>query len=250
MTELKVLVTRPKEQGERLADHLSSKGFSPILAPMIELTELGEDHLDTQLNSLRRLQDMDAAIAISANAFNFATRILDSEHIVVPKHLDWFAIGEATAERMHLYGLNPILPDSRFDTEGLLALPNFSDINNKKFLLLTGVGGRKKLEDVLRERGASVEKLELYRRTAICHDCLHVCELPDAMIAMSGETLESLRNYLISTDRNHWFEQPLFVSSARIAELALSFGFKEIRLSATASEKSLIEALSRFASEV
>jgi len=226
MMGLKVLVTRPKEQGERLAEHLSSKGFSPILAPMIELTELGEDHLDAQLNSLNRLQDMDAVIAISANAFNFALRLFDTAQIPIPKQLDWYAIGTATADRMRLYDLNPILPVSRFDTEGLLALPNFLEVNNKKFLLLAGVGGRKKLESVLRERGALVERLELYRRTAISDHCLDVCELPDAIIAMSGETVESLRNCLVNSDLDPWLGQPLFVPSARTGELALSFGFK------------------------
>ena len=250
MTRLKVLVTRPIEQAERLADDLSLKGFSPILAPMIELSALDEDHQSAQLKSLRQAEDMDAVIAISANAFNFALRLFDSAQIPIPKQLDWYAIGEATAEAMRSNGLKPILPDSRFDTEGLLALLELSNVKDRRFLLLAGIGGRRKLEDTLRESGALVDRVELYQRIAVDNQDLDVRELPDAMIAMSGETLESLRNYLASTDRSHWLEQPLFVSSVRTAELAFSSGFKVVRISENASEKSLVQALCRFASEV
>ena len=250
MTGLKVLVTRPKEQAELLAEQLSSKGFSPILAPMIELAELSEPKQEKRLTRLRQVDDIDGIIAISANAVNFAFQLFDSPKTSVPKQLDWFAVGEATAEAMRLRGLNPIFPSSRFDSEGLLAVPELSEIRNKKFLLLAGVGGRRKLENALHERGASVERVELYERVAVDNQNLDIRDLPDTMIAMSGETLESLRNYLASTDRSHWLDQPLFVSSARTAELAFSLGFKVVRVSESASEKSLVQALCRFASEV
>ena len=250
MNALKVLVTRPKEQGERLAERLKSKGFIPILAPMIEIAELDPKHRDQQLAALKNLEKADAAVAISSNAFGFAQRLLDSAEISIPNSLEWFAIGEATAEAMRSRGLNPVIPDSRFDTEGLLSRTEMSEIRNKKFVLLAGVGGRKKLEDVLRERGALVERIELYQRVAQSSEKLDLKDEPDALIAMSGETLESLSKYLEHTGQDHWLDRPLFVSSARTAELAFAFGFKIVRVSESASENSLLEALCRFASEV
>jgi len=60
-----------------------------------------------------------------------------------------------------------LLPAERFDSEGLLALPELAaeKVCGQRVVIFRGDGGRELLTDVLRERGASVERVTCYHRS-------------------------------------------------------------------------------------
>ncbi len=59
-----------------------------------------------------------------------------------------------------------IAPQDGFDSEAVIALPEFAAdaVRGRKVLIFRGDGGRELLADTLRERGASVEYVTCYRR--------------------------------------------------------------------------------------
>lgn len=250
MSGMRILVTRPREQGERLAASLSAEGFVPIVAPMIRIVDLPESSQSKRLALLKSMASAEGIIAISSNAFAFAARTMAREGMQIPMSSKWFAVGNATADAMRTEGVQPQVHSYRFDTEGLLELPDLQDVSGKRFVILAGKGGRRKLEEVLRERGAEVERIELYQRVPIPAEEIHVPDEPDAIIAMSGETLDGLLVYIKGAGRSQWLEKPLLVPSARVANIAFDSGFQKVRVTENASEKSLLQALCRLASEV
>ena len=66
---------------------------------------------------------------------------------------------------MHPLGCQPgIVPASGFNSEALLAEDEFRDMAGQRVLILRAQGGRELLGDTLRQRGATVGYLEVYRR--------------------------------------------------------------------------------------
>lgn len=249
MNQLKVLVTRPHEQSLVLADVLIENGFCPIVAPMIKICELNEQQQTFAASQMADLDDVDGAIVVSRNAFRFANQIGRSHHLNFPANMRWYAVGDATAAEMIATGLQPILPGKHYDSDGLLNLGALQDVQGQTFILFAGVGGRRKIEDELRLRGASVTRIELYRREPLSGVACDTDKVPDVLTAMSGETVEALAGYLVDR-RNSWFSKPLFVPSARAAKIAFDMQFQKVRVTETPSKKSLLEALYRYAAEV
>jgi len=225
---LRVLVTRPPVQSERLARRLKAAGFQPLVAPMIEIHSLGEEYRAGILHGLEKIQGSDGVIAISTNAVHCALSVFQESEQSVPEGTRWYAIGDATAK----------------------AMKEFQHVSAKRFVLLAGIDGRRKLEDSLAERGASVERIELYRRVPRAPDQTQITEEPDVLTAMSGETLEALVQYMRVHAADSWLSKPLLVPSTRIAKLGFELGYQCVRITENATEDSLIEALSRLASEV
>jgi uroporphyrinogen-III synthase len=72
--------------------------------------------------------------------------------------------GPATAEALAAAGIaGAQIPETTFDSEGLLALPELSDVRGKRVLILRGDGGREYLGDALRARRAHVDAVACYR---------------------------------------------------------------------------------------
>jgi len=87
--------------------------------------------------------------------------------------LPWFSVGAATAQVLADQGLDVHYPPSGDDSEALLALPALREAiarTDARVLILRGEGGRELLAERLREQGASVDYLELYRRFLPAYD--------------------------------------------------------------------------------
>ena len=133
------------------------------------------------LPSLKDLARVDYLIFVSANAVESGLAYLP----VIPGSITVGTIGQATAERLQEAGIHPTLVPAHFDSE---------DLRDKTVMIVRGEGGREKLAESLRARGAQVQYLEAYRRacphwqqqdvrTALCADIITVT---------SGEALENL----------------------------------------------------------
>ena len=83
---MRLLITRPEEDGSRLAEHLAALGHEPILLPLIEIA-----YLDVPPLSLNGAQ---ALIATSRNALRGLAR---NEAFARAKRLPLYCVGEATA---------------------------------------------------------------------------------------------------------------------------------------------------------
>jgi uroporphyrinogen-III synthase len=159
-------------------------------------------------------------------------------------------VGAATAQILADNGLDVSFPAEGDDSEALLELPSLREAiarPDPRVLILRGEGGRELLAERLRELGASVEYLELYRRglphypSTVLPDRIEAERL-NGLVVSSGQGFEHLRQ--LAGDA--WPEMarlPLFVPSPRVAELARAAGAQTVVDCRGASATALLTVL-------
>lgn len=187
-------------------------------------------------------------IYISANAVRFA----------LPRYpqlvaLRSIAIGRATAAALTAAtGREPITAPPPYNSEAALQLPPLQPeaIAGESVTIVRGEGGREWLSQQLKQRGAEVNYLEVYRRRLPT-----ASELPPlsevqwqqiaAVVVTSGEVLQNLVQLVPPLKYQHRLKRPLVVISEGMVQQARQLGFaaEAIVLAANASSEAIIAAL-------
>ena len=144
-------------------------------------------------------------------------------------------MGAGTAQVLNDYlephGVRVCYPANGDDSEALLALPELQQAlatPAPRVLILRGEGGRELLAETLRERGVTVDYLELYRRVLPDYPPAALLqrvrgERLNALLVSSAQGLEHLQQ-LAGADWAELARLPLLVPSPRVAELARAAG--------------------------
>jgi len=243
---LKIAVTRPRDQAGLLARRIEQAGGIPLLFPLLDIAAVQDQRaLHEQLSRLSRF---DLAIFISPNAVRYGMEAIHAAGGVpaggVPQNLKVATVGQGSAKALRELGIDEVIaPTERFDSEGLLALPELRDVAGWRVLILRGDGGRELLGDTLRARGAAVEYAACYRRSRPLQDVAVLLESgPDALTVTSSEALGYFWQMLDDAQRKGICGQPLFVPHQRIAELAQRQGWRRVLLT-DAGDDGLLSAL-------
>tara|TARA_B100001245_G_scaffold1875_1_gene1520 strand:+ start:36758 stop:37543 length:786 start_codon:yes stop_codon:yes gene_type:complete len=167
-----LLVTRPDGQADELLDQLQLLGCEVRHQPLMHIRRFSDDDSPEAQAVRQRILATDeyyAVIAISQNAAESGLDWMDRYWPQMPAGVLWFGVGPTTALPMQQAGLNALIPEERFDSEGLLQRPELQTeaVRDQKILIWRGVGGRETLASVLRERGARVDYAELYTREPV-----------------------------------------------------------------------------------
>ncbi|WP_319240958.1 uroporphyrinogen-III synthase [uncultured Propionivibrio sp.] len=244
----RILVTRPAAQSAALADMIAAHGGEAVCFPLLEIgpIDAAVDGADDKVV----LAAFDFVVFISPNAVEYGLPLILGDGW--PAATRAVAIGPSTVAALAAHGIGPVLaPSDRFDSEAVLALPELSDaaVAGSRFLILRGNGGRELLAETLRARGATVDCLSCYRRSAPADmsplvTLLRVDGL-DAVTLSSSEGLRNLWSALAPEDRQRLACLPVFVPHARIAEEAAALGLKRVVPTAPA-DAGLVEALAAF----
>ncbi len=239
LTGKTIVVTRPLAQAKDLADAIEAAGGQPLIFPLLEILPVDDTReLDA---AIRHLDTAALAIFISPNAVDHAlTAILRQRPW--PTDLQAAAVGPGTVKALAGYGIdNCLLPSGRYDSEALLALPEFAaaQVAGKRVILFRGDGGRELLADTLCERGATVECVTSYLRRGPGQDFAALSTAwaearLDAIALSSSEALRHLVAGLGTVDRAHLAATPIFVPHARIADTARQLGLDQVILTAPA----------------
>jgi uroporphyrinogen-III synthase len=243
-----IVVTRPRDQAQALIDRVKAAGGRPIAFPALEIVDALESR---SLRSLiDRLDTFHLAIFISPTAASRGLSLVRRRR-ELPPALELAAIGKGSARELQRLGAgNVLVPESGADSEALLALPQLADMRGRAVVIFRGVGGRELLGATLKERGASVEYAECYRRTRPRADVQSLLRAwtngeIHAVTVTSGEGLSNLFDMLGTLGR-HWLRKtPLFVSHERIAARARELGIAHVVVAAGGDE-ALIEAIERY----
>ncbi|KII37499.1 uroporphyrinogen-III synthase [Pseudomonas fluorescens] len=245
MTAWRLLLTRPAEDCAALAETLAGQGIFSSCLPLLEIAPLPvSDKIRQAIAQLRRCN---AVIVVSKPAARIALDLLDGSPALT---MPWFSVGAATAQILRDHGLDVSFPADGDDSEALLQLPRLREALSQpgaQVLILRGEGGRELLAERLRELGASVEYLELYRRDlpAYAPDELPrriAAERLNGLVVSSGQGFEHLRQMA----GDAWptiAPLPLFVPSPRVAELARAAGAQTVVDCRGASAAALLTAL-------
>lgn len=240
-----VLVTRPKHQAYGLVDRIERLGGTALQLPAIEIQKLDERQIDKQ--KVMDLDQYDSVIVVSGNAATIGLDWIDRFWPQIPPHLNWFAVGNATAHVLRQFGLPVVVPEQGYNSEALLAMPELQSTDAQKILIIKGVGGRSLLEESLVERGAQVDTLALYRR---CRPDYSEGEVKarlgedslDAIVVTSVESLQHMQGMLapVVSDLQ---EIKLVTASERISQRAAELGFRRVITAEGASDEAIIDAL-------
>jgi uroporphyrinogen-III synthase len=229
---LNIVVTRPREQADYLAQGIRALGGHAILFPLLTI----EPQLDSAAlrELIARISQFDLAIFISPNAVRFGLQAIGK----LPLTLRLAAVGQGTARALAAASNQPIIaPHTQFDSEALLALPELNAVQNLKIVIFRGDGGRELLGDTLTARGALVEYANCYRRNkpAATLDIL----LTQTLDALTISSSEALRNLAEMPKFEALRALPLFVPHPRIAAAAQQFGWQNIINTASGDDELL-----------
>lgn len=242
--DIRILVTRPKPQGEELCAKIEELGGKPIYFPTIEIKPIHNPDLFHQY--IESLAEYEWIIFISPQSVLHSVPWVRQQ----PNKTKLAAIGAGTAHALQTAGFTNIThPTDEWTSEGLLKLPCFQAVSGKKIMLVRGAGGREFLAETLALRGALVTHWIVYERVLPVSQSTIDERQIDVIVCTSGESLRNLIR-ILATDshRLHYdspvlFTIPLIVISPRLVELAHELGFKKVLLSANASHNAIIETI-------
>ncbi|WP_394560261.1 uroporphyrinogen-III synthase [Aquipseudomonas alcaligenes] len=252
MTGWRLLLTRPAAECAALAATLAEAGVFSSSLPLLETEALAET--PAQRATIIDLQRYCAVIVVSKPAARLGLDLLARHRAQPPVGPRWFSVGAATAQVLDQYlqphGLQASCPSLGDDSEALLALAELDQalrVPNPRVLIMRGEGGRELIAETLRQRGAAVDYLELYRRVHPQYPAgtlqrLVAAERINALLVSSAQGLDNLRQ--LAADA--WAELarlPLLVPSPRVAELARAAGARQVIDCRGASAAAVLTAL-------
>ena len=219
-----IVVTRPRAQAAALAAAIEAAGGQALLFPLLEISPAADPAgLDRAVAELKNYR---LAVFVSPNAVAYALPLILAAG-PWPAGLTPAAVGPGTVKALAERGIDGCLvPARRFDSEGLLELPELaaSRVAGQRVAIFRGDGGRELLAETLRQRGAQVDCLTCYRR--------------------SGPPLDSA-DLLDAEGRALLQHTPVFVPHARIAETARALGLDKIILT-DAADTGIIAGLGAY----
>jgi uroporphyrinogen-III synthase len=247
MAERAVLVTRPQQQSQGLCQLLRMAGFQPVAQPMIEIKPL-QELPPAQLQLVIDLDLYQHVIMVSSNAIRWGMDWISRFWPQLPVGMAWYTVGATSAGQLAGYGVTVKQPHTEMSSEGLLALPELQAVATERVLIIKGEGGRRQLADVLTERGARVEQLNVYQRAL---PSLTGAELAAmlrtnqfaALLVTSGEGLHNMLSLLPGSEHSLVRDIPLVVPGQRVAKLADESGFRTVFTARNATDQAMMETL-------
>lgn len=233
---LKILVTRPQEQGEKLCALIQAAAGEAVHFPTIEfkLTHA----------KIPALTPYDWLIFISPQAVYSTLHLLKE----LPTTLKVACVGKGTAQVLEQAGYKvDFYPRSQQGGDALLKYPIFMHCQNLKVVIIRGLGGREEVDRQLSLRGAEVCSIIAYERilpkvSSILVEKKIINGEINRIIATSYEGIYNLKILLADC----WLELkkiPLIVVSERIKKLAIDLGYETIWVTKAVSDQSILQIL-------
>ena len=248
-----ILATRADNKQVALCALIESYGAKAVALPCIDISPITPDQVGFGIakQHILDLDLFDIVICISANAARIAGELIDQYWPQLPVKIKWLAIGSASAKELAYFDIDAqIMPGA--DSESLLAHPDLQAVANQKVLILQGNSGRELLQQSLIERGAFISQAILYKRLIPVYtdqqveNSLYKSTI-SAILVTSGEALCNLttiaRGSSQQFDITSLLNTPLIVPSTRVAQIASTQGYLNIKVASGADDSSMLNAL-------
>lgn len=236
LENVNIIVSRPQAQSECLAKKLSALGATVDIIPALEIHPLSHHTFLSQ-------PSFDYGIVTSVHAVTYGLEFINPTQKTI-----WIAVGPATAAAIQAQIAQPVLLPQAYNSEGVLALSELQNVQQKKILILTGKAGRSIMQQTLMAREAQVTIAEVYERRwplAAKHSLQMSLKKNKVtyLFVTSNQILEHFFSMLSSLEQAILLKLRLIVASKRIGLYAQSLGFKKVIISADASDSAMIIAL-------
>jgi len=233
-----ILVTRPAAQADALCAAIEAQGGRAWRLPLLDIAPIDDAAAFAALASV--LDEYDFAFFVSANAVSHGLAGIRA-HRTWPPGPRAVTVGPGSAAALREAGFGQVLvPAVRFDSEGVLALTEFTApaIAGKRVLILRGDGGRELLGDALTARGAQVRCFTCYRRLAPDLDvpALAAAASQGALDAITLTSSEAVRHLAaqLKSGGTELLGVPVFAPHERVADAARAAGFTHVELTEAA----------------
>ncbi|MDU0810914.1 MAG: uroporphyrinogen-III synthase [Burkholderia sp.] len=242
-----------------LATQVADSGYSVFNFPLINILEV-EDPIPLT-TALRSLDYYSLSIFMSPNAINYA---LTSKNVIWPINLPIGVVGPGSVATLALHGIakpiyhiiSPSLYEeecAQYDSEHLYAAIKAeykkynSSLSGKRVLIFRGESGREWLDSHLRDAGADVLIVTVYRRI-IPEPCVRMWErihrllkgFPHVWFITSSSSLQNLdklaRINLTESELVLLKRAPIITQHPRIERTAHALGFNNIMLTGKGDE--------------
>lgn len=243
----RIVVTRPAAQSEALCAAIRARGGEPLCFPLLVIepaTDCGE------LAAIApRLDAFDIAFFVSPNAVAYALQPLLAARPWPPR-LAVATVGQGSERALKDFGFERVIaPSAGFDSEAVLALPEFAPaaVRGRRVVIFRGDGGRDLFGSTLVERGAEVEYVTCYRRTLPATDPAPLLQAAAAgelaaILLTSSEGVRNLAALVGEAGMAVLRTVPAFASHPRIAAHARAAGFVTV-VETAAGDAGLLHAL-------
>jgi uroporphyrinogen-III synthase len=170
----RIALTQPLPRAERLASRLRERGHEVASLPMRRLVSMADE--PEAVRALSRLAQFDWVVFVSPGAIDITLNAMIARAMEWPLATGIGLIGPGSAEALAQYpalpaGLRIVRPETApFDADALLRCPPFEAPAGLNLLVLAGTLGRHDWLQTLRERGAHVQRLAVYRSESLNPD--------------------------------------------------------------------------------
>jgi len=239
---LNILITRPTHQADSLCALIDAQGGHSLRLPVIAIADL--ENNQALLTCRDHLEQFNYAIFISANAVEKALPTLLAPH-PLPSSLQLIGIGKRTVASLNEFGQSALCPPPPYNTETALAMPQLQAlaVAKQKIVIFRGEGGRELLADTLRQRGAEVSYVNVYRRLQPPTPDWILKNQPVDIIVVTS--CEGVQNLFAMLEGQPWLSQiPWVAMSQRVKTEIQNHGVHTpISVAPTASDEGLVTAI-------
>jgi uroporphyrinogen-III synthase len=245
-----IAVTRPAAQAETLCRAIEGAGGSAFRFPLLEIVPVTDPAVFAPV--AERLDTFNFAFFVSPNAAEHGLAGLRQIR-PWPSGLRVAAVGQGSARALAAHGFSDVIaPAEGFDSEAVLALPEFAAeaVRGRAVLVVRGNAGRELFGKTLTARGARVEYLSCYNRICPAADPAPLLELAargglDALSVSTAEGVDHLARIVGFEGLACLSGVPVFVSHPRIAARCRSHGLEQTIASGPGND-ALLRALIAF----
>ena len=239
-----VLVTRPLEASQQLADQLDVLGFFPIVMPLYTFSAREPLPEVTSAWSAEPLRQL--AIFTSPRAVQYGLEHIPDEQV---DRLECAAIGSATRSSLESRGVAVKLQaESGYSSEDLLQLPELS-VEPGVAVIFCAPGGRETLATGLADMGWSVIKAMVYERIPLQPEAKQVDAIMAAgdllSIWTSISALSLARKSLPESVWTKILSTPALVISSRIQHHLQQLGATRVEVAEGPGNTELVQSILR-----
>ena len=248
---MRVVVTRPREQADSMAEALRAHGIEPVYFATIQIAPVkNPKRLDA---TLRRLARFDWVVFTSANAVEAVWERLARMEISFPARTRAAAVGPKTAASLKARGVTSAFVPEEFVAEAIV--PGLGDLMGKSVMLPLADLAEDTLAKAIESAGGSVVVVTAYHTLPPDSDPDGLAALQSGVDAVTFTSGSSARNFAMLAGRAGL--NPLSLPGSPIiacigpktAAAAREMGFRVEVVAEDYTVEGLVEALGRRANK-
>lgn len=158
----RILLLRDGQKAQTTAEALRRLGAEPVIVPLMQIEDPPSWTLVDEV--LRRIAGFDWVVFTSGEAVARVFHRLQHLGVAWPESIRIAVVGAQTRHLVESHGcMVDLMPDKHYSQEGLMDAFMMRNLQEKHIFLPGGQKNRSDLKNFLRDRGAWVEPLVIYR---------------------------------------------------------------------------------------